>query len=262
MTGGLDDLTIVVKTFMRPTILHRFVETAAAAWPGVRTIVLDDSPEPDRVRPDERFTLLVTEHNIGVSEGRNRLCDAVETPLVAVFDDDCLVGPEARLDLLANIVRGGACDLVAGSIREREGYWNGGWVYQRRGTVLEKQHRAHCMTELTIDTDRVELYRVDQVNNAFVARADFVRNVRWDPHLKLREHDDFALRSSAAGEICYTPQATIDHHPHRPDAYDRYRSDTGQYSRHFLEKWGLTTVRKEPEWFVHSPTVPRPRTSP
>lgn len=261
---ALKDLTAVIKTFRRPSCLAAAVDELHRSWPGIASIVvLDDGPREQQVPDDSRYRLLRTEENIGLSEGRNRLVDAIRTPLVALFDDDFQAGPESRLDLLAELVRSDRCDLIGAAIREAEGFWNGGWVYRwGEGRKLYKLHAAYRREIAHVDGEQVELYFVDQVNNAFVARTDFVRSVRWDPRLKLREHDDFALRSSQAGRIAYTPRAVIDHVPYDPPGYRKFRTDTDQYRAYFLSKWNVTGVVKEAEWGHHSRTIPHPRVLP
>jgi hypothetical protein len=221
-------------------------------------VVLDDSPPELQIEQDPRYRLISTEENIGISAGRNRLLSQVSTKVVALFDDDFIVGPEAQLGVLAELVLNGHCDLVAGAVRETSGFWNGGWIYTQAGSVLKKRHAAHSLTVCEIQGKRVELFRVDQVNNAFVARTEFVRSIGWDDALKLREHDDFALRAASLGVVAYTPQAIVDHRPSDPPGYREIREDSGRYHEHFLRKWNLSGVEKEQEWATHSATVPRP----
>lgn len=263
MIGPLDDLTVVIKTFRRPASLAASIEVLHRSWPGVsEVLVLDDGGPEHRVPPDARYRLLLAEEGIGLSEGRNRLVAATRTPLVAVFDDDIQVGPDARLDLLAAVVRRGACDLAAAAVREPAGCWQGGWLVERVDRELRKRHAAHRAELVDLPGGTTELYFVDQVNNTFVARTDFVRAVGWDPALRLREHDDFALRSSAAGRIAFAPDAVVDHAPERPDGYRAAREDTQRFHARFLAKWDLDRVVKQPGWDVHSPVVPRPPVTP
>jgi GT2 family glycosyltransferase len=256
----LNDLTVVIKTFRRPDCLKAAVESVHRSWSNVHDIiVLDDGPADVRVPRDSRYQLIVTEEDIGLSEGRNRLIDAVQTSLLLLIDDDFVVGPEARIDILAAIVQSGECDLVAPAIRETEGFWNGGWIYRNERGRLYKFHAAHSRRKVPTSIGLAPLYLHDQVNNAFVARTEFVRRVRWDPRLKLREHDDFALRASSIGVIGYTPVAVVDHAPHDPPDYSEIRNDTSRFYDLFLKKWGLTEVVKESEWWQHSPTPPHPK---
>jgi GT2 family glycosyltransferase len=168
----LDDLTVVIKTFRRPCCLEAAVQAVQRSWSNVHDIiVLDDSPADVRVSQDSRYQLIVAEKDIGLSEGRNRLVDAVQTTLLLLIDDDFVVGPEARIDILAEIVRSGACDLVAPAVRETEGFWNGGWIYKKECGRLHKFHAAHSRRQVPTSIGMAPLYLHDQVNNAFVART-------------------------------------------------------------------------------------------
>lgn len=256
----LDDLTVVIKTFRRPACLAAAIADINRFWPGTaEVVVLDDGPPHVQVPTSRYYRLIRTEEDIGLSEGRNRLVDAVDTPLVALFDDDFRTGPWSRLDVLAAAVRSGHCDVIGAAIREAEGFWNGGWVYRRDGRALHKLHGARSRRPVVVDGAEVELYSVDQVNNAFVASTEFLRRVRWDPQLKLREHDDFALRSSVLGRIAYTPSGIVDHVPLDPPGYKEIRNDTHRYHAYFLAKWNIDAVIKETEWARHSPDPPRPK---
>lgn len=257
---GLDDVTVLIKSYLRPRCVARAIETIAREWPDVsEIIVLDDSPCVGLIPRDDRYRLIVTEPDVGLSEGRNRLVAAARTPVVALFDDDFVPGAEARIDLLAAVVRQGASELVAGAIQEAEGFWNGGWIFSIEGSVLHKEHAAYRSDCLLLGGETVDLYFVDQVNNALVADREFLLAVGWDPVLKLREHDDFALRSTRLGRIAYSPSSVIGHVPWDSSEYAAKRDDTAPFHDYFLSKWGLTRVEKDAEWSRHSSTIPRPR---
>lgn len=256
----LEDLTVVIKTFLRPMCLEAAVASLAIHWPNVREVlVLDDSPAGQSVAADDRYRLIPSEPHIGLSAGRNRLIAATTTPLVAVFDDDFIAGPELRLDVLAEIIRLGVCDLVAPAVREDAGYWNGGWCYRGSPPSLSKVQRARSVEVVPVDGGSVSVYGFDQVNNAFVARTAFLDSVRWDERLHLKEHDDFALRSSRLGRIGYTPDATVEHRSVDPDSYRRHREDTARYEEVFRQTWGITSIQKDDEWYRHVTEPPRPQ---
>lgn len=259
MSNALGDLTVVVKTFLRPMCLDAAVASIHRHWPDVYEIlVLDDSPLGHQVSPDNRFRLLSSEPHIGLSAGRNRLVEATTTPLVAVFDDDFVVSAAMRLDILAEAVAQDVCDLLAPAVREAAGYWNGGWIYEGSPPVLSKMQQARSVEVVQISGLPITIYRVDQVNNAFVARTAFLKKVRWDERLHLKEHDDFALRSSRMGRIAYTPDATVEHCPIDPKPYRRYREDTARFEEVFQRTWGISKIDKSEDWYRHVPEPPHP----
>lgn len=84
------DITFCVKTFNRPRLLHRCLSSLRWASPESSIVVVDDSTTDNEYSPEilSHITLIRTEPNIGVADGRNKAIAAAATPFCFVLDDD------------------------------------------------------------------------------------------------------------------------------------------------------------------------------
>ena len=104
-TGGekplvLDDISIVIPTLGRPILRSCLAAIAAGdSWPA-RVIVVDQSSSDTvagylrELEVEGIETLYVPSTERGRSAGVNRGLERVDTPLLAVTDDDCLVSTD------------------------------------------------------------------------------------------------------------------------------------------------------------------------
>ncbi|MBW2230164.1 MAG: glycosyltransferase [Deltaproteobacteria bacterium] len=228
--------TFIVKTFMRPGCLDRLVVSCRRFYPGVRILVADDSREP--VSRDD-VEVIVLPFDSGLSHGRNRLLDRVETKYFVLMDDDHVLTGETKLETLLDALDSGEFDLVGGVQVEEDGgrfAWEG--LFRRDGDTLVLAPGDQG------EVDGVK--RVDFCLNFFAARTDAVREVRWDDHFKMGEHTDFFLRCQGRIRVGFCPGVRIRHEPERPSDYLPFRERAEQtYRRDFLEKHGLRELVNE-----------------
>ncbi len=226
----MKNVTIIIKTFERPHLVRRLVQSIRQFYPDVRVLVGDDSREP---QPVEGAELLALPHDIGLSAGRNRLVDAVETEHTLLLDDDFVFGPDTRIELLQAALDAGF-DLAAGRV--------GGAEYH--GLLLRTGDTLHCLYR---QQRRVHNgYPVfDMTWNFFLARTQALREVRWDEELKLAEHTDFFLRATQRPLlITHVPEVNIGHVQEHSGNYARYRQRGIYYRIRFLQKHGLVRLVK------------------
>jgi histidinol-phosphate phosphatase family protein len=118
--GDSPSYAVVIPTLGRPGLQDCLDALAAAAGPLPRQVVLADDrrdtpcPLPVRLPPElTRRTLIVTLEGRGPAAARNAGWRAAEpTDWVAFLDDDVIVGPTWRADLVADLA--GFPDRVAG----------------------------------------------------------------------------------------------------------------------------------------------------
>lgn len=108
----LSQLTITIKTFERPLALRRLVESIQQFYPRVRIVVVDDSAEQLQL---DGVTTITMPFDSGVSAGRQRALEAVETRYVMVLDDDYIFTRRSGLvPCLRYLQRNEAVDIVGG----------------------------------------------------------------------------------------------------------------------------------------------------
>lgn len=229
----MENLTLLVKTFERPGALRRELDSIRAYYPGVPVIVADDSRQPTpQVAEEAGVTAqyLQLPFDTGMSAGRNLMVQAATTEFVAMLDDDFIFGPESDLGLLRQELEAGGYDIVTGRL-----ICDGG-----------EQHYEGLMHQ---EAEWLQLYRPATVGatipvhiglNFFVARTAALRAVRWDPRLKICEHEDYFWRAKGEGlRVGYCPRVTAVHERERNPLYNEFRnSRVRQFRAMALEKHG------------------------
>jgi len=101
--------------------------------------------------------------------------------------------------------------------------------------------------DMYIDPDtRLPIVECDICRNFFLARTETLMVVKWDPKLKLSEHEDFFWRYKQAGYgVAWTPGVSGQYIESRPAAYLKYRKRCDREFRDMLlKKYDLTQWAK------------------
>lgn len=242
--------TFIIKTLERPADLARLLASLRLYHPQEKILVADDSRDHSMAWETCQIfdaELLELEHDVGLSAGRNALVAAVETETLVLMDDDFIVLPESKLDVLVGIVESGLFDIIGGS-------------------VLHNGSKTSFQGSMQIKGDQMVLKRKDSPDgcpidvditwNFFAARTEAVRQVLWDERLKVSEHHDFFLRCKANGceihtgrktradlRVGFFPGSVINHIPGCPKNYRPYRHQRcGEFWGMVQEKYGISSV--------------------
>lgn len=230
--GDMKDLTICVKTFIRPKTLDKCLESIRARYPDVKILVANDGPDPIvNNKADQVFNL---PFDVGLSAGRNYLLDRVETEFVMFIDDDTIFSETSKVeDMLGVLHNNSEIDLAAGKIRGNSFC----------GT-LEKEHGI-LFRNVGSYSSIISGFKIyDYVLNLFVARTSKVKEVRWDEELKIVEHMDFFWRAKGVLR-CTALDHVYFHNTRERDAeYSKFR--VGRipfFMQKQCEKIGVTEIR-------------------
>lgn len=193
---AVSDLTAMIKTFERPRLVRRLVNSLRRLYPEMPIIVADDSREPIRLPGVETVSL---PFDSGVSAGRQAALERVRTRYLWNLDDDFVVFGGTNVSLvMSGLERYPEIDLV------------GGWLIdlphlRRRSAHPSGIYSTSVPPKLSPGTafgaDPVFEVR-DKVSNFFVARTAKVREVGYTAELKRLDHADFFTR--ARGRIVST----------------------------------------------------------
>jgi len=209
-------LSLIVKTFLRPHILERFLISVGRyeernGFHFSEILVGDDSPPPDingnaraiqkakELFPTLNIRHLIFEENIGLSDGRNRLVQAAREDFVLLCDDDFILDEDADIRGALNIAKQGTYQLVGGWLKNKFNLKTGEYAYWGAyGCLTETQD------ELIININERpiapgELKESEYLLNFYVAdRACLLANP-WDETLKVEEHQEFFYRFKKNG---------------------------------------------------------------
>ena len=207
-------VTFVVKAFERPNCLDRLIKSLGSKYPGFNLMILDDSYNKinlnDYPSHGMNVTYIQSEPDIGLSEGRNRLVDKVETPYLVLLDDDFIFDSDhldpASLGDILNSLQSSVFDIAGGCVSSKYGE---GWSYSFskdiENKILFQKQDISCANhdkfsrEPSYVTEKVACWETSTILNFFVGSVDFLRRTKWDPRLKVGEHEDFFLTVEKLG---------------------------------------------------------------
>lgn len=255
MQFNLNSVTILVKTFKRPSALLALLNSIRESYPEIPILIADDSGVSEK---QHTYRLLSEFKNTryfampldsGLSAGRNLLVSQAETPLVMMLDDDTIFQADTRIEWAIEILnRFPYIDLVVGLYKPELFY--GSLVIENNQLVRDlcvcRDIRGGCPI-------------FDFLPNMFVAKTEKIREVRWDPELKIQEHMDFFWRARGTITSTYLPYfGALNSHAREDTDYHAYRDRFDHYQRLQAQKIGVSKIisRNNEPTYLHEAIDP------
>ena len=238
---NLHNVTAIIKTFERQDRLLRLLKSINFLYPGIPIVIIDDSKEAlSQNNFDTNITYCHTEFDLGLSEGRNRALDFVQTKYFVLLDDDFELTYKTDLEKMYNCLETTEYCLVAGLVL------NYGYKINLFDGIFEFENDDFVIYP---EQDR-GLYdgypQYDIVHNFFMAKTVEIKKVKWDSMLKLNEHEDFFIRLKKEGcKVTLLKDVFVSHYPTRNVEYDQYRERIGTYHQLFLGKYSFNKRYKK-----------------
>lgn len=240
--------TIMVKTMGRMDKVFNLVSSCSNMYPEIKFIVSDDAANLTQTTGDKKkFYYLALPYDVGLSAGRNRMLELIETEYFVTLDDDFTCDANSKIDVLLHALEtegsgGTVYDIAAAKNPADEGRFGLDFCGHMsvRSQVLHLEPGKY--------ESHQDCHRVDFVPNIFLGRtASFKNVIQWDETLKLGEHEDFFLRAKAKGIKTLTcPSISFQHnqveHWLKKTAYDVLRNRVYDFWRDSLKKHGLTKL--------------------
>lgn len=226
-------VTMIVKTFERPSTARRLIRSARRIFPG-RIIVADDSREP-LTEPGEGVEIVALPFNVGLSAGRNAALDLVDTEFVFVTDDDTVFSRASDIVAMVEYLDAHPeVDLIAPQFVNLP-YW---YAVDNREQLL---YEGADPPLRQIGEDIGGAMVVLKVENVFLARTESIKAIRWDDELRLVEHKDFFSRASGR-MVCVQADGVRAYHVRTPcnAFYMKHRWDVGPSFAIANRKWRTT----------------------
>lgn len=223
------NITIGIKTYERPEHTRRLIASIRHFYPDIPIVVADDSAVVKEQR-SELLNWYILPYDSGLSVGRNFIVDRANTPYVLILDDDFLFCANTELEKMYTHLEKHNADIVTGRVIN----------VSDKLTSTPKHNVRPLESMLCINEDTLHMYPVkpsqtdpfkcDYGYNFIMARTDTLRQVRWDPDLKLAEHTDFFIRVKQAG-------LTVHCHPSVVIRHDHTTPNTTEYKMNRRHKW-------------------------
>ncbi len=214
----LEDVTIIIKTFLRPHALERLLQDIKKYYPEIKVYVADDGDKPQvRNDVDEYFVL---PFDTGLSYGRNYLIDRVKTKYVMLLDDDTIFTENTKIEWALEVFnRSHKIDLVSGRYLPFIFYGS---------LTIENNNLIRNMGLARTIVDGFPIF--DFVPNFFVAKTEKLKKIRWNEKLKIQEHIDFFWRARKELNCTYLPYfVSINSHARESTDYSKYRTERAAY---------------------------------
>ena len=208
------NVTFIFKSFNRQRKAKHLYHSICSFFPNARIIIADDSAVPLEIPGAE---IIHMPFNSGLCKGLIAALEKVETPYMMRLDDDVLLVPQSHIpDLVRFLQKHEEVDLVA--LPCRKSFQKG-----------VERFLQYDMGKPMIIPKRTEIdgcLVACKTPNWFVGRTEKIRQVGYDPNIRMIDHHEFFFR--AAGHIVsvINPNARLlhDHNPFDRD-YMKYRGD-------------------------------------
>jgi (N-acetylneuraminyl)-galactosylglucosylceramide N-acetylgalactosaminyltransferase len=226
-----------VKTFERPHLLRRLLDSLFAYYPAASVYVADDSQRPADLTEWSSVVSVPLPYDAGLSAGRNAIIDRSHEPLLLFLDDDFIFTADTRVErFVAFLDVHPWCGIVTGTTVVN------GVPERYEGTfAIEDGGRRLRLVPLDNVPAAGGYAEVHYGINFLLARREVFGLARWDPALKLSEHLPFFLAAHHAGvRIAYLPEVRINHGKEATRSqYMSYRSRAPFFLLRFMEKAGF-----------------------
>ena len=231
-----ENVTFIAKSFERQHLVKGLCRNISRIYPGARIIIADDSREPLKVGlPNVKVIRMP--FNSGLGAGLCAALEEVRTPYIMRLDDDELltIGSKVHREL-RYLMCHPQLDLVGlghtTAIRLHSPSFNFKEYYKSPMADAPRQLKIPHMTRL--DDEHIIL---GKVANIYLGRTEKIREVGYDPGIRIIDHHDFFWR--AAGVLtCAAALDTVVFHRHNPydKFYNSYRSDYAADLEHIKKR--------------------------
>lgn len=219
-------ITICLKTIYRSKLLNEHLKNIRKYLPNTKIIVGDDSDDSFKQKNKkviEKFNnveYLPLPFDIGLSSGRNKLVEKVDTDYILMVDDSKGIDDAEGLKNVINFLEENKeYDLICGNCHER-GNYHGKYTHLFTSILINNsksnilKDKKALKTAISNNEDilvnakfvnnnnlskinnnnNLTLYKVDLAGNYFVARTSLLKSHPWCNKLKLSEHEDFFIK--------------------------------------------------------------------
>lgn len=232
-----------ITTFLRYDCLRVLLASIKNSGYKNRIIVADQNREIDwsvyNLYPD--VEVLELPYDVGLSEARNHLIQAVTAPFMLLLEDDFEFTSQTKIEKMAHLMGVEPnIGVVGGQVRQLDIPIHFEWIPEvKDGILYHKPDGDHFNM-----WNDIKYKKTGAVLNFALMRREMLRTYYWDPRLKLREHADFYLRLAASEwQVLYTPDVIInDAKPSRyPEEYKKLKS-RDEFMVMMMEKNNLRAI--------------------
>ena len=235
------EVSLLIKTHERPKSLDLLVESIRSFYPNIPVLIGDDSKNP-QYTTSHNVLYYPLQYDYGLSASRNFLVSKTTTPYFMTLDDDFVFTNATLIEKLFQLMKNhDHVDLVSGSLYTD----TNSEIYDYSGKISIEGEDFKLLRGdygYLFDIEYQNCRKVDIVANFFMAKQIKINELKWDPALKLGEHQDFFLRAKKSNYSVYAcgELVTVLHkQDHTNPEYKQKRGREIPYIRQFLKKHNL-----------------------
>lgn len=275
----MNDVAFLLKTFERPGVAQRCVNSILKLWPDAKIYQADDSRQPVAAEGVTKFWPLT--FDVGVSAGRNHLIRNTTEAFVVQVDDDYIFTEAVDIPRMKQLLEDHDDLVLAGCkcqhIRQNKTGWTKYFAHIRldHDGTLWARHPDKQPDKWHVESDGLRWSELDTVSNFWIAKRRLFDVMMWDARLKIGgEHADFFQRLQASNgghmytrlqqsrqhrgkngplnvtlmegqmKVAFIPSMYISHKKNRPAFYQKKRKRDTTYEAMYRSMWGITKVNR------------------
>nr|XP_002736802.1 PREDICTED: beta-1,4 N-acetylgalactosaminyltransferase 2-like [Saccoglossus kowalevskii] len=221
----VEKLTVITKTFERPDVVKRFIDSVHHFYPNMTIIVADDSQQPIPIKKDhvKYYTMAFRDGNY---PGVNLALSQVETKYVLYSDDDYVFTNETRLELMLEKLENplSNIDIVIPHVPGLPllgSMWK--FAYNENGT---------CFTEYwDVEKEKLNVPGYpqcrygDMFENFVMCNTVLFRKIGYYPPIKTSTHAEFWINTVGKARCAKCVDVIVSHDHVRNPVYNKFRNE-------------------------------------
>lgn len=239
------DLTLLVKTFMRPECLDNFLNSIAEyqiEWDlkFADVVIVDDSDDEYNEKNLEVISKyesvnVTYKHfdfnSLGLSKGRNIGLESTKTEYFVYCDDDFLLDKNCGIKYVLDMAKEKNLDVLAGYYRnlkslDSDKVKNLNWI----GFIQENDEFDVCTIYENLFP---EFLKCDIVQNFYIGKTESIKDIGYPEDIRTNEHNLVFLRFKQHGLKVYSTLKLYVRHLHLRKENKKYKTNR---SRTFVEQ--------------------------
>jgi hypothetical protein len=228
ITNDMANITVCIKTFMRPDILNKTLQSIRDKYKDITILVADDSKKEyikiDNMELADRYYHL--KYNSGTSYGRNYLLSQVETKYIIFIDDDHVFTQQTDIEVILYILQRYNLDMVGFKSKKKSAPSK--LIRLKRKKILYRVLNVYMGVY-----NGCPLY--DLIPQSFITTKEFSNKNRWHTILRFNEHLPFFYQMLDKNvKISFINSVkTKNENKNDPDIYKRLKKQNEDYVKKF-----------------------------
>lgn len=227
---------ILITTFKRYGCLENLLKSIPEEWKD--NIIIGDQ---NKERKNYPYRTIFLPYDCGLSYARNRLVDASEKPFVLLLEDDFEWTDKTQVKKLLRLMNAQLnVGVVGGQVRQNDVAIPFEFIPTIEDGVLYHKRDGNNWKVFEFTNYK----KTGCIMNFALFRKSMLRDMRWDPQLKLREHQDFYLRlAKTKWQVLYTPDVRIKDAKVRHTPEYRELKNRDEFLVMMMKKHGITKIK-------------------